>query len=372
MEKACLTHLMSVRSDPAMVKVWHYDGSTAIRHEAFIEEAGSGFTLTVDGEASQTLSWSDLVAAGSRNGLPFFGHRSIKGWKIGLEAVAPADLARHLPQRQTYGKWIDRIGVGPASVAFVAISALVVLIGVKLPDLIAPLVPLSFEKKLGEAMVGDLGGRFCNGPGGQTALNIIKKRVGGNDPNIDIRVANFPLVNAVTLPGGKIIVFRGLLQEAKSSDEIAGVLSHEIGHVRHRDVMQGLLRQTGLSILLGGAGGNAGGYANAAIGLTYTRKAEEEADSYAIEALRNGRVSPEDTARFFNRLARDEEKLGAAKAAIGYVSSHPLSGDRELRFRRSMQKNANYTPVLDKDQWTALEDICHNDPNVKKDDTTLF
>ncbi|WP_341873239.1 M48 family metalloprotease [Sphingobium fuliginis] len=56
------------------------------------------------------------------------------------------------------------------------------------------------------------------------------------------------------MAGGRIILFDGLVQQAKSADEVAGVLGHELGHVRHRDTMTGLIRQLGLSVVLGGAG----------------------------------------------------------------------------------------------------------------------
>jgi predicted Zn-dependent protease len=37
------------------------------------------------------------------------------------------------------------------------------------------------------------------------------------------------------LPGGKVYLFSGLLARAENADEIAGVLAHELGHLRHRD-----------------------------------------------------------------------------------------------------------------------------------------
>ena len=57
-----------------------------------------------------------------------------------------------------------------------------------------------------------------------------------------------------------------------------------------------------------------------------------EADAYAIGQLKSARVSPDDTAGFFARMAAREAKLGSAAAAIGYVSSHPLSQSRERAF----------------------------------------
>lgn len=48
------------------------------------------------------------------------------------------------------------------------------------------------------------------------------------------------MVNAVTLPGGRIVIFSGLLKAATSPDEVAGALGHELGHVRHHDAVHRL------------------------------------------------------------------------------------------------------------------------------------
>ncbi|MDX7324874.1 M48 family metalloprotease, partial [Providencia rettgeri] len=80
------------------------------------------------------------------------------------------------------------------------------------------------------------------------ALKTLATRIDPDDPRLEVDVVKLPMVNAVTLPGGRIVVFDGLIRAAKSPDEVAGVVAHEIGHVRHRDVMEGLLRQFGLSV----------------------------------------------------------------------------------------------------------------------------
>lgn len=47
---------------------------------------------------------------------------------------------------------------------------------------------------------------------------------------LSVHIVNSPLVNAYAAPGGDIIVFIGLLDQVKSRDELAFVLSHEIAH----------------------------------------------------------------------------------------------------------------------------------------------
>jgi Zn-dependent protease with chaperone function len=350
------------------VDVWHYDGVTARRRDASLVADGEHFGLAEHGETSGPFAWSDLIAQTSGRNEAIYGLRGRPGWRIGFIEDVPPDIVRLLPGDERYGGLIDRIGLVRAAASFLVVAILAVFIGVTAPGWIAPYVPASWERRLGDAMVGDFGGRFCGGPGGQQALDALARQLAGagGDP-IEVRVANIKMVNAVALPGNKIVIFRGLLSDAKSPDEVAGVLGHEIGHVRNRDVMAALLRQMGLSVLLGGVGGDVGGTFNALLSATYSREAEARADDYAIAALSRAGVSPAATAGFFARLASDEAKLGPARAALGYMSSHPLSDSREQTFKAGVAKSASYRPALDAAQWRALVGICSNDPNVAKE-----
>jgi beta-barrel assembly-enhancing protease len=346
-----------------MARIWHFDGASAIRHEPEIILENDGFRLEFASGAKEQHRWVELSFINDK----VYGHKQIKGWRMGFNDPVPANILPHLPKPIKYGSIFDRFGLGPAIVGCLAISAACIGVVIKAPAWLAPLVPMSFEQKLGDAMVGDFGGRICNGPGGQQALDALVKRVEPNPEKLKVRVVNIGMVNAVALPGGNIFIFQGLLQAAKSPEELAGILSHEIGHVRNRDVMQALLRQMGLSIVLGVGNSDATGGVNALISSTYSREAETAADSYAIAAMRKANISPLDTAAFFARLAKMEQSLGKAQAALGYLSSHPLSQTREQAFRASAQPGASYTPIISADQWRLLVNSCKNDPKVAKD-----
>jgi beta-barrel assembly-enhancing protease len=352
--------------------VWHYDGVTAVRQAAEFVIEGDSFRLQFPERATDLMLIESLIHRGVKNGGPVYGLKDRQGWQVGFEGDIPDALEARLPRPPGYGSWIDRIGFVPAVGGFLVISALVLFGVLTAPQYIAPFVPLTWEKKLGDAMIGDMGGRICHGPGGQPALDALVGRINGGRSDIRVQVANIAMVNAVALPGGNIVVFRGLLEEAQSGNEIAGVLGHEIGHVRNRDVMQALLRQAGLSVLMGGIDGNAGGYLNAMVSATYSREAEAAADAYSIGAMSRAAVDPEDTAKFFARMAKDEERLGPAKAALGYLSSHPLSEDREKKFRQSKVAGAAYRDALTAEQWAALIKICENDPDVSEDRGLFF
>jgi len=346
---------------------WHYDGQSAIRRRVELRPEDGGFVLAEGDAVRGPYAWADLTGRGTQDGATVYAHRSITGWRLGLDGEIPPDIAARLPHEERYGRLIDRHGLWKATAVFVILSALA-LFGVYLaPGVIAPFIPQSFERKMGDAMVGDFGGRFCAAPAGQAALAKLVRRIDPTAIDIDVRVANIGMVNAVALPGGKVVIFDQLLREAEGPDEVAGVLGHEIGHVHNRDVMQALLRQLGLSVVLGGVQGDTGGYLNAVIGLTYTRAAESRADTYAIDAMNRALVTPAATAGFFRRLAKLEPGEGRTATMLGYVSSHPLSRSREQAFRGAARQGANYTPALTTQEWIALRRICRDDPDAVRD-----
>ena len=178
------------------------------------------------------------------------------------------------------------------------------------------------------------------------------------------------MLNAVALPGGKVVLFQGLLDQAKSPDEVAGVLAHEIGHVRERHVMQGMLRHMGLAVVLGGFDGNGGATLNNLLSTTYTRGSEKEADDHSINAMAKAGISPQGTSDFFERLAQMDgsDRMGENdqnRALANYTSSHPLSDDRKNLFRKSRIKGKVYQPSLTYDEWIELKTMCAQDRDVK-------
>ena len=176
------------------------------------------------------------------------------------------------------------------------------------------------------------------------------------------------MINAVALPGGKVILFDGLVKQARSPDEVAGVLAHEIGHVREKHVMQALLRQMGLAVVLGGVDGNSGALVNNMLAMSYSRESEAEADAHSMRALGNAAISPVATASFFERLSQlDGSARGGedGQGIAGYMSSHPLSRERKKAFEKSIVKGKDYKPALTSAEWTELKTMCTQDRKAK-------
>lgn len=342
-----------------MARAWLYDGETALRHAVTVGIAGEALRVEREDGAVTIVPLAAIIRREDVAGDAIIGRKGMAGWRLILTGGVPADLAAGLPPERRYGGIIDRFGFWRASGAFAVLAAIAVTLFLNSPPLVARAIPRSMEQRLGELMVGDFGRRGCSTRAGDAALRALVRRIDPNDPAIEVNVVRMPIVNAVTLPGGRIVLFDGLVQAARSPDEVAGVIGHEIGHVRHRDVMESLVRQLGLSVLLGGMEGNVGGYTNALLASAYSRKAEARADDQAIELLRDARISPGPTAAFFTRLSGKGDK---AERMFAYIASHPVSADRARLFATSIQPNAQYRPALDMEQWHALRDMCAASP----------
>jgi hypothetical protein len=308
-------------------------------------------------ETSILVSPERLFYLESRGDADVYGRNDVRGWRLGIENPLP-EVATLLPRKGVYGRWVDRIGLIPfIGIAIAASVALFFTLG-QFPRWLAPLVPVEWEERFGDTLVGDFSGRFCDHPGGQAALNKLAAQLSPKTSRLNIRVADIGFVNAAALPGGNIVIFEQLLRQSNGPDEVAGVLAHEIAHVEERHVTQALLRELGMGIFIAAFGGTTGASVNDLMAASYSRDSEREADAGAIAALRRAGISPVPTADFFGRMARKEGKLSER---LSYISSHPVTRERQRRFAASADERRTYRPSLSRDEWEALVNICRND-----------
>lgn len=336
---------------------WFYDGTVALRRAVTVSADGPALRLAGEDGWADRIDPTRLVHRGDARGGDQYGHRDVEGWRLILPRPVDPEVARLLPGAERYGGWIDRIGLGPAIGGAIAASAAVLALGYFLPQWLTPLIPQSWERAYGDALVGDFGGKACAGAEGQAALDRMAARLSPGT-NVRVRVVDIGIVNAAALPGGHVVIFRELITDASGPDEVAGVLAHEIGHVEERHVTQAMVRELGVGLIVAMLGGTTGNNAQTVLSLNYGRGAEREADGYALGALTRANVSPRGTAAFFERLGRGERGLGRVGDALGYLSSHPLSAERQARFERSFQPRRAYRPAMTRVEWNALRRIC--------------
>ena len=142
--------------------------------------------------------------------------------------------------------------------------------------------------------------------------------------------------NALALPGGRIVVTDQLVTLLQDRpDVLMGVLAHELGHVRHHDAMDMLVRSTFISALVGVVFGDMGGFVAAVpaalLTQAYSRDAERRADEHAAELLHANGVSPAVMTTLFERLRAVRGGQGDALPIA--IASHPADEDRVRFFR---------------------------------------
>lgn len=353
--------------EPQRIPVSWYDGHSAYRHTGHaVWGGGNGFALEPDAGERELLAFTDLRHVDARRGEQVYAKLSAPDFRLTFTGDLPSGFAEALPGAERYGGWVDRIGLGKAVLGFAVISAAVVAAVLTAPEWLGPRVPESWERKMGEAMVGDFGNRLCETPAGNQALAKLVEAVDPAQEKVRVGVANLEMVNAVALPGGQVLIFDGLIQDAESAEEIAGVLAHEVGHVRERHVMTAVLRQFGLSILASGFNSNfaEGAYGIASMG--YSREAEREADQYARDRMREASISPLGAAGFFERMAEQYGDDEEGSAVVGWIATHPSSAERAKAFRDSAK--GTYPPVLTEAEFGALKTMCEEDEDVEEFD----
>ncbi|MGA7074151.1 M48 family metallopeptidase [Bradyrhizobium sp.] len=255
--------------------------------------------------------------------------------------------------------------VGWSLAATVSIVAVIWFALPLVADRLAPLVPSTLERRIGDAAEGQIrimfGGKTCSNPAGRAAFFKLMKELStaaGIDTPIRADVLNTPVPNAFALPGGKVYLFSGLLAKAENPDEIAGVLAHELGHVRHRDNTRNMIYSGGTSFLIGLLFGDVTGSgalifaSRSLVTASYSRDAEQKADDFSISVM--------------HRLGRPTKAMGElifritgnqADTALSILSNHPLTEDR-LKHLRDEDRPANGPPLLTDNEWAALKAVC--------------
>lgn len=284
------------------------------------------------------------------------------------DAALAADVTNRcmrLDEHQTTRRGVAKI-VGWSVAAAVSIVC-VVLFGVPLAaDRLAPLVPKSIERRIGDAsevQVKTIFGReSCGDPAGQTAfsklVNRLRDAAGLDDDAMTAGVLPSSVPNAFALPGGKVFVLNALLDKAESPDEIAGILAHELGHLKHHDNMRGLIYNGGTSFLIGLLFGDVTGSSavifasRSLVEASYSREAETNADTFAIEIMHKLGRSPKPAAELMFRITGKEGGGG-----FTILASHPLTEDRLARMTKE-DRPASGPPLLTDKEWQALKGIC--------------
>ncbi|WP_156255464.1 M48 family metallopeptidase [Sandarakinorhabdus oryzae] len=353
---------------PDQIKGRLFDGQTA-RARAVVLDVGGDTLLLIGMEEMVTLDWRRLQRG--RDGLSLTDPAR-PDWRLRLDEPLPAPWqARLAIEGAVTGD--DRRRLFMAGAGVVAVGLVLWFGGTAVLNAVAHRLPRAWMAPIGVGIVEGLGHQ-CHTPAGDAAAAALMARLQSANPAEKVRltIIDAPVVNAMALPGGQVVIFDQLIREAQSPDELAGVLAHELSHIKARDSERALVRQLGLSLLLQSVGGNIAGGADTLLMLSSSREAEAAADDGAIALLRGARVATAPTADFFDRQLGKERPKGKApakpssdldKAAerlsrlADITASHPDSGSRSRLFKTAAAAGP-VTPALAAAQWQALKGMC--------------
>jgi Zn-dependent protease with chaperone function len=238
---------------------------------------------------------------------------------------------------------------------------------------IVRLTPAIFEARAGAAMadvvIGLLadaepkrqGKSLCEHADGQAALRRMTAALAAPTslaaPPV-VRVVNSKHRNAFALPGGQVLVLRGIIEFASGPNEIAGVLAHELAHIEHRHPLQIAIERTSGAFVIGLLFGDAVGFsvagtaASAMLQGYYSREMEAEADARGLALMQAAGFTTTALGEFFERLALQEPALPGIFSAL---STHPDTGERAARARAARTGGG---AALSAAEWQALRGIC--------------
>jgi Zn-dependent protease with chaperone function len=351
----------------------YFDGETARDNKVRINLEPQGLKITGDTVSAQTWGLSGLRAIDPPHAdqpLRLAYHRqpgarliiSDPGFTEQLLAQAPHLKGGVNPKHALrLFLWI----VGGLSI----LAGLIYLTLSFAPQKLAVLLPDEWSQRVGDQMEASLvqGAKICQTSTGNKAMAAMLANLAEGNPDMPplrIRIYDIPIVNAFALPGGRVVLTRGLLKSAAASGEVAGVLAHEIGHVAYHHPEAQLVRIAGVQVLLSVATGTSGGtnassLAGLAAILKSSRDAEREADSYAVAILGAARVDPLGLKHFFEKIMAEEGKSsGGTLSRLGTAfSTHPVTSER-IELIQPLPAGTALNLPISEDQWKDLKAIC--------------
>ena len=174
-------------------------------------------------------------------------------------------------------------------------------------------------------------------------------------------------INAFALPGGPIFVYTGLIQETSNESELAGVLAHEMTHVklRHGTNQASDANLIQLPFALAekavGSGSLIGQLAQVGIGLglnsvvlKMSRSHESEADYNGAQIMAEAGYDPVAMAQFFEKL---EAKGGKEGRLTEFLSDHPNPGNRVKAVEEEIQQMPQRSYSTNTGQFSAVKQL---------------
>jgi len=184
--------------------------------------------------------------------------------------------------------------------------------------------------------------------------------------NVDIVLIGDKEINAFVAGGQAVYIHSGLIEAADNTNEVQGVIAHELGHITGGHVIrvgEGAKSATAITMLslLLGAAAMAAGAGDAGMGvmmagqqaalgkfLAFNRVQEASADAAGVGFLNKAGLSGKGMLSFFLKLRKEEFRYASTYAETDpFMQTHPMSGDREQALSGDVLKSPFYNKKTD-------------------------
>ncbi len=365
-----------------------YDGESAQVHEVSVRPSSSELIVYRPTDLVVLARWpaAELRILGDveHEGLPFISRKGNHARLVVEDPAVRQQMASLIPMLAPL------VAPRPSAPGRVALFGSLLVLAIAFfwagvdagSERLAPLIPHSLQAKLGESVLAELTDdkTLCRGEKGLDAINGLANRLataGGYGHEVSVTIVEGGPVNAFTLPGGFLVFYSDLIDQAGDGSQVAGVLAHELGHVVHYHSVKGIARQYGLDLLVKAVTGGYSDLLNTLtsgggmlLALRNGRTAEREADATGVELLEKLGMRADGISAFFERMMADDksgkggkkdkadkagkdDKADAAERA-GIWSSHPPTRERIA----STKRPPTGIPPFTAEEWKALKAVC--------------
>jgi predicted Zn-dependent protease len=184
---------------------------------------------------------------------------------------------------------------------------------------------------------------MTSGPEWDLVQNVMKRLVGatggaGKDFDWRVSLVRSQQVNAFCLPGGKMVVYTGILPVANNDASLATVLGHEMAHATSRHGAQRVLEQNLTQTAMVGIAGSLsdmdyekqravmgalGAGAQYGVLMPFSRNHESEADHIGLLYMARAGFDPQESIAFWQRMEHSSRSQPPQ-----FLSDHPSHGTR--------------------------------------------
>ena len=355
----------------------YYDGHSPVPQHVRITVEPLGLTLQSADGTTRYWSYQDLRQTQGR----YSGEevRLERGHGIGETLVVPnpnillaihqagGTRASHFHHPSLRGKRV----LLTILAALACVPAVYAMFAWGIPWLAGPIttaIPVSWETQLGEMVQQEVakGQPACKDPELTSKIKDIMKRLTAplsqTPYTFHVTVVDSPIVNALAAPGGYLLVFRGLLEDTESPEELAGVLAHEIQHVVLRHGMRLIVQHVSMAFIIAALSGDASGMISYGLQaaqtlqtLSYSRDAEHQADEAGLALLLQAHINPNGMMSFFTKLSKHQPD----NSPFRYLSTHPPTEDRLRHLEDAMDTQPRQVqPFSFEKDWKQIRRLC--------------